>query len=1085
MKAAYLGISILIGICCALWISFLFSPAEETSAAVGEAVILNNEVAEMPLTTHLQILRDANGTLEVKDLLQPPHNWNFVSPENEITNGVLTSAVYWLRFAVADRGSEQQWLLELANPSIDKATLYTVEPSGMISSVSLENAAAYGKRTNRYQYPVFELFPLTEGETTFFLRVESQGIMNFPVTIWERNAFEVQSRQKSAAFGLLGGLSLLFLGYCIKWFFAYRQKNFLYLFLLASSILAIFLMGTGLNWATVWPEFAWWNSKTIEVFLGIASISVLLLTKGLAKSTLLSAVINITAVLVLFALVYSYFAYQFLSLFPLFFLFLSVALSFGVSLRVREKGSAYAAHYTLGLFLAMTAIITAFLTVAAVLPYEKNIQTGLSLASGISLLLIAKSLLAKEKAAAEHHKRLERNAKSLLLMEMDLLKKENKRKDELLAFASNSLKAPLAGMIGMAESLQKSQSEKMSPAMVHQLTDLLESGKNVAHLANELLDFSKLKQLPEIHTESAALDDLCDKVLTMCRPLLQTKAVKLYHIVPDSLPNVSADPERVKQILYNLIENAIRHTHEGEIFVSARVKGHQLEVSVRDTRVDGQAHPIPSLLESDVPVDAHGIGLRITKNLIELQGGSLKIESPEGRGSVFSFNLPIQIDEQTGQLPDGFDAEIKEITASKLADSLVKKHTLKEGMRVLVIESEEINRKVLLHQLASAGYQVSGAAGGKEAVELLLHKPVELIVMDGYLADMSGDDLCRRIRLDYTLTELPILMLSNVDSLQEKKEAFTAGANDVLLKPCDKEEFLLRIETLANMRRLTQEITNMNHFLERNVNERTMALEITNMNLLTVNDEIQEIEKSRNDMLSAISHELGTPITLIHSYIQAVKESLIEENNPKYLDMIHKKLLLLERLTEDLMELTKYKAGHMTLRFEEKELPGWLKRLVDLMASDVEQSGRSFEFKGTENPDELSRLVLAVDVDRLDQVVSNILWNAVKHTSSEDGKITLSTEILANHNKEASLAEDADGELVIRIADNGCGIKKEALPHIFERFYKVDSSAGYKGSGLGLAIAKEIVLAHKGRIWADSAEGKESVFIIVLPLSFN
>lgn len=262
-----------------------------------------------------------------------------------------------------------------------------------------------------------------------------------------------------------------------------------------------------------------------------------------------------------------------------------------------------------------------------------------------------------------------------------------------------------------------------------------------------------------------------------------------------------------------------------------------------------------------------------------------------------------------------------------------------------------------------------------------------------------------------------------------------------------------------------------------------MALEVTNKNLLTVNDEIQEIEKSRNEMLSAISHELGTPITLIHSYIQAVKESLIEENNPRYLDMIHKKLLLLERLTEDLVELTKYKSGNMTLRFEQHELQPWTERLVDSLASDVIQSGREFKFHGTENPDGINQAYLAIDLDRIDQVISNILWNAVKHTSSEEGRIELSLELLAQNNDHALLAEeDFDGELVIRISDNGRGIKKEALPHIFDRFYKIDSSTSYKGSGLGLAIAKEIILAHKGQIWADSKEGKGSVLIIVLPL---
>ncbi|MDQ0428941.1 signal transduction histidine kinase [Planomicrobium stackebrandtii] len=1097
MKESYSsGISIVIGICFALWISFFFLSIEKTSANTieADAAILNSDTREMPLAAHLEILRDTKGTLGISELLQPPHNWKFVLNEQEVPNGGITSDVYWLRFTVSDLSEDQQWLLVLDNPSIDKATLYSPEPSGEFSAAALGEGIADSGSAFRQNNIVFELVTQKGEETTFFLKVESQGFMHLPLTIWGHEAFEAQSRQTSAIIGLLTGLSFLFMGYCIKWFFNYRQKNFLHLFMLALTTLAVFSFGTGLSWVVIWPELGWWNRKISGVFIGIASLSILFITKGLFEDAMqlgwFSKATKITAVFLLFSIVFSYFSDQIANLLLFFSMFLSIALSWSLSLHAGKKGRIFAVHYAVASFLAMAAMIVLFLTAATIFPYGKNIHYGLYLTGGISLLFTAKALLTKEKLNAKKNEQLEQQAKDRQRVEIEALKNANRRKDELLAFTSNGLRTPLYGMIGIAESLQESAAGKMSPLMANQLTDLVASGKNMSHLVNELLDFSKLKQSPlQVHAEAVAIDELCNGVLSMCRPLLQTNSVKLYHTVPDSLPKVLADPDRVKQILYNLVDNSIQHTREGEIVVSAQVIGNLLEISVKDTGIGIQEKRIPSLFEWDMPLenslDNPGIGLRITKSLVELQGGSLKVESQAGSGSIFSFTLPIQKDEETAQFLNSFDSEVKELTAPQLADSILKQRPIKKSLHVLVIESEEINRLVLLRQLMSAGYQAFGAADGKAAMALLSHKQVELVVMDGYLTDMSGDELCRRIRLDYTLTELPILMLSNVDSLQEKKDAFTAGANDFLLKPCDKEEFLMRIETLANMRSLTQEITNLNYFLERNVKERTMALEITNMNLLTVNDEIQEIEKSRNDMLSAISHELGTPITLIHSYIQAVKESLIEENNPKYLDMIHKKLLLLERLTEDLVELTKYKSGNMTLRFEENELHGWLRRIVDSMASDVKQSGRVFEFLGTEDPDEMTEAFLAVDLHRLDQVISNILWNAVKHTSSEEGKITLSAEMLANNNKDASLTEEVDGEIVLRIADNGCGIKKEALPHIFERFYKIDSSAGYKGSGLGLAIAKEIVLAHKGQIWADSTEGKGSVFIIVLPLALR
>src|SRR5690606_11184848 len=129
-------------------------------------------------------------------------------------------------------------------------------------------------------------------------------------------------------------------------------------------------------------------------------------------------------------------------------------------------------------------------------------------------------------------------------------------------------------------------------------------------------------------------------------------------------------------------------------------------------------------------------------------------------------------------------------------------------IRILVVEHEQANREALINQLKEAGFSVFGAKKGAEAVRLLEEQPIDLIILDWSLADMSGNELCRHIRKDYSLTELPILMLSDKEGLPEKTEAFTAGANDYLLKPCDKEEFLLRVDTLSNLRVLTKEITN-------------------------------------------------------------------------------------------------------------------------------------------------------------------------------------------------------------------------------------------------------------------------------------
>lgn len=947
MKESLMKIFMVISLCCILGISFVFYSSEYTTAADGEteAIHLSSDVEKVLLTDELRILKDSEGDLRISDLVEPPYSWKFASNEEGVPNGGLAEDVYWVSFTVKNQAKDQVWLLELANPFIDEAVLYSPVSTGEYTSEQFEKGVSSSTETHAHHHLVFDLNVLEAETSTYFLRVESKGAKYMPLTIWEHGAFEEHSRQTTALIGLFSGISLIFFGYCIHWFFKYKQKNFLYLLLLSTTFILVSSTWSNFSFAYIWSNLEWWNRQTVAVFIGTASILVLVVTGALfaekLKASRYFAITKAMVVLALSSIALSFFYYPAAALLLYLVTLLSAGISFTFAFLTWKEGERYAGLYAIAQSFLALAVSAAFLTAAAIIPYLNILHYAIYLFSGLGLLYAAKALLAKENIGIEKLGELARQETKRQQIEVEALKHANKQKDELLSYTSEGLRIPLNDMIGIAQSLQESSEGTKSFVTESQLNDLVASGENMAHLVSS-------------------------------------------------------------------IEN----------------------------------HP-----DKDCTAES------------------------------------IQALEADRLLKDSIDPNIREISVSKLADSILKQQGTKQILNILVVDSTDINRSTLLQQLSLGDYHGIAAKDGRAALRILAENPVDIIVMDSILEDVTGDELCRQIRKDFTLTELPILMLSNEDGLDEKKNAFKAGANDYLVKPCDKEEFLLRVETLANMRRLTQEMASLNHFLERNVQEQTMALEVTNKNLLTVNDEIQEIEKSRNEMLSAISHELGTPITLIHSYIQAVKESLIEENNPRYLDMIHKKLLLLERLTEDLVDLTKYKSGNMTLRFEQHELHPWIERLVDSLASDVMQSGRKFKFHGTENPDDIHHAYLAVDLDRIDQVISNILWNAVKHTSSEEGQIGLSLELLAQNNENALLAEeDFDGELVIRISDNGCGIKKEALPHIFDRFYKIDSSTSYKGSGLGLAIAKEIILAHKGQIWADSREGEGSVLIIVLPL---
>lgn len=1063
----------------------------------GQAIQLGDSVEKVEVESEMSIFVDESGDFSIEEVSGPIMNMQFMPNIAGTLNAGYTEDVYWIRFDVEDASTDKQWLLEIASSTLDRATLYTAGEDGIYTTVQSGSTVQAADRQYFHRNLVFPLNLEGNADGPFYLRAESDGPMQLPLTIWEEQAFEASTRTTTALIGLAAGILLMILSYHFVQFLRVRQLSYLYFALLAVALIATISSLAGLTVTFIWPDLIWWNERAILFFIGMSSIFLLLFTESfldtrrhlprIEKLFQLLIVLDLSFMAVLLASLQTV-----KYLLPL-LLLAATALVFCLSVICLKREIRYARYFTIGSFLLLFGVLLSYLSLNGFIPYTDRSHHGAYLAAALGIFLTAYALKDKAAAKKQEKRELERKAIERQRLAMESLKHANERKDEMLAITSHSLRTPLYGMIGIAESLQESVSGRNSQGVSQQLGTIVANGKKLAHMINDILDFSKLKQNTlDVHVEPVELRGLADSVLAVCKPLLKDKDVLLYSMIPDELPEAIADPDRVQQILFNLIDNSIKFTETGEISVSAKKVGKQIRISVRDTGTGIDESRIQTLFEPFRSDEAQeeglrgvGIGLNLTKRLVELQGGWLEVESKAGEGSLFSFTLPIYKKEEAEEADAGEAVEIEELTAAQLTQSLSQRRRDQKEIRILVVDHIDVNREMLTYQLMRDGYEVTGVTEGAEAVRLLSEQPIDMVILEWALSDMTGDELCRSIRRDFTLTELPILMLSEEEDMKHKTSAFTAGANDYLVKPCDKEEFLLRVETLANLRSLTQEITNVNYFLERNIKERTMALEITNMNLVTVNDEIQEIEKSRNEMLSTISHELGTPITLIHSYIQAVKESLIDEKNPRYLDMIHKKLLLLERLTEDLVELSKYKSGNMTLRFEEVRLSQWLNRLVIGMEADVTQSGRIFEHqKGRKDPLE-EQFILSIDIDRIDQVFSNVLWNAVKHTSSDDGKITISADVYASGNADAVLdLEEFDGEVIIKVADTGSGIDQEVLPHIFDRFFKMEKSEQYKGSGLGLAIAKEIILSHKGEIWAESEVGKGSAFYIALPLRF-
>ena len=269
----------------------------------------------------------------------------------------------------------------------------------------------------------------------------------------------------------------------------------------------------------------------------------------------------------------------------------------------------------------------------------------------------------------------------------------------------------------------------------------------------------------------------------------------------------------------------------------------------------------------------------------------------------------------------------------------------------------------------------------------------------------------------------------------------------------------VQVETLRD------QLLESNQSLERRVKERTEELTLAN-------EQLRQMEASRKDMLTNISHEFGTPLTSLIGYAAVMKEEELPQQSRRYIDIIHDKASLLQRLTVDLKNAIQLESNKLHLTHKYVDIPSWYSSIGDKFGMDVRAAGIQFVQTPLIEQDTLSNYRVNIDLTRIDQVLTNLIFNALAHTP-KNGSITVSARSFIPWKK-----------LLISVSDTGYGIKRSELSSIFDRFYKGSHSIAMQlpGSGLGLWISSEIMKQHGGRLGVRSKENHGSSFYLLFAL---
>ena len=392
----------------------------------------------------------------------------------------------------------------------------------------------------------------------------------------------------------------------------------------------------------------------------------------------------------------------------------------------------------------------------------------------------------------------------------------SRSKSAFLANVSHELRTPLTSILGFAHVLQRRFDRHIQPLVPadnaqaqHAMTQIEDSldvivseGERLTTLINNVLDLEKIEAgRMEWDMKPLDLGQVLEQGIEATSAIIEQKGLELRREIATNLPVINGDHDKLVQVVINLLSNAIKFTAQGEITCRAQAVEGAVRVSIRDTGEGIAQEHLERVFEKFQQVGdtltekprGTGLGLPICKEIVERHGGRIWVESAPGKGSTFSFIVPVEND---------IDADnVKRIDMDDLLSKLKEKIAVVPGTSangrksILVADDDDAIRKLLVEELQSEGYRVYQAADGREALELLKSDAIDLVILDILMPELSGFEVAAVIKHDPQTMGLPIVVIS---VLEDKERGYLLGVDRYLTKPIAVPKLLKEVEALLN-----------------------------------------------------------------------------------------------------------------------------------------------------------------------------------------------------------------------------------------------------------------------------------------------
>lgn len=680
------------------------------------------------------------------------------------------------------------------------------------------------------------------------------------------------------------------------------------------------------------------------------------------------------------------------------------------------------------------------------------------------LQLLARQISAGASSARAYEEETQRAEK---LAQLD------RAKTDFFSNVSHELRTPLTLILGPVEDALG----QTAPVMKRRQLELVRrNALRLYKMVNTLLDFARIEAgRAQATFVPIDLAQATAGYASHFQSAAEGAGLELAVDCPPLPEPVFVDPEMWEKIVLNLVSNAIKYTHRGTIRVGLGWEEGNAVLEVEDSGIGIAESDTARVFERFYRVhgthgrshEGTGIGLALTRELVELHGGSVSVRSTPGVGSTFTVRIPrgtghLAKDRigppRTPSVSPATSAYVKEaIRWSSAPDDLGAADTagLDEPSvvmpaallpsRILVVDDNADLRSYVAGLLGRIFPNVVTATNGSEALAQAREELPSLIVSDVMMPIMDGFELVRELRADPKTRSVPIILLSARAGDESTVEGLDSGADDYLVKPFSSSELVARVRSQLEMSRIRADVWSERARVEELIRSATL----------------------RDEFLSLLAHELRTPLTSLELQLDLLLRQTNKGENASVDAQYDAKLRVavrqterLTRLIDKLLDVSRVAMGSLVLARTDVDLSEIVGRLLARVDADSRVQGTTFAFAR-------SSAVGSWDHARIEEVVASLLSNAIKYAPGTRVEVGVRVD-------------GASAELVVR--DSGIGMSSETLRRIFDKFERGVSADHYGGFGIGLYLARRIVEAHGGSLRAESVEGEGSTFTMTLPL---